>query len=202
LLSTEMVKKIKALQAEKRDLLLIYTPEDEKVKATDGKIKDLTDYLAEGVSNTRKNLEIKFKNLNDKIEATRQLFIGIPNKEKVLKILNREFEIYQQSYTFLNEKKMEAEIAQAAKIAFHRIITHAQVPQKSVSPNRTVISFVAVLLGMLFSIVLIYLVHLLKGKVNDEYTVESNSLIPIAMLTPVLKSKEETENHFQQQAVQ
>lgn len=202
LLSTEMVKKIKALQAEKRDLLLIYTPEDEKVKATEGKIKDITSYLSESVSNTRKNLEIKYKNLSDKIEATRQLFIGIPNKEKVLKILNREFEIYQQSYTFLNEKKMEAEIAQAAKIAFHRIITHAQVPQKSVSPNRTVIIIVALLFGMLSAILLIYMVHLLKGKVNDEYTVESNSLIPIVMLTPVLKGKQEIESHFQQQAVQ
>ena len=202
LLSTEMVKNIKALQAEKRDLLLIYTSEDEKVKATEGKIEDITSYLSESVSNTRNNLEIKYKNLTDKIKETQQLFIGIPNKEKVLKILNREFEIYQQSYTFLNEKKMEAEIAQAAKIAFHRIITHAQVPKKSVSPNRTVIIIVTVLLGMLFAILLIYMIHLLKGKVNDEYTVESNSLIPIVMLTPVLKSKQDIESHFQQQAVQ
>ncbi|PCJ94027.1 MAG: hypothetical protein COA50_12760 [Flavobacteriaceae bacterium] len=202
LLSTEMVKNIKALQAEKRDLLLVYTPENKKVIVVDGKIKDITSYLAEGVSNTRKNLEVKYKNLNNKIEATRQLFIGIPNKEKVMKILTREFEIYQESYTFLNEKKIEAEIAQAAKIAFHRIITQAQVPKGSVSPNRTVITIVAVLVGMLSAILLIYMVHLIKGKVNDAYTVESNSLLPIVMLTPVLKNKQEIESHFQQQAVQ
>lgn len=202
LLSTEMVKKIKLLQAEKRDLLLIYTPENEKVKVTEGKIKDITSYLYESVGNTRLNLEIKYKNLSRKIEAKRKLFIGIPNKEKVLQILNREFQIYQESYTFLNEKKMEAEIAQAAKVAFHRIITNAQIPLKPVSPNRTIITLVAVLLGMLLAIFLIYLVHLLKGKVNDPYIVESNSHIPIVMQTPVLKTKEETEIHFQQQAVQ
>jgi hypothetical protein len=36
---------------------------------------------------------------------------------------------------------------------------------------------------MIGSIVLIYLVHFAKAKVNDLYTIEKNSAIPIAFTT-------------------
>jgi len=202
LLSTEMVKKIKTLQAEKRDLLLIYTPEHEKIKVVESKIKDLTSYLTESISNTRRSLEVQFNSLNNKITVSKKSFIGVPEKEKMLKILNREFAIYQQSYNFLNEKKMEAEIAQAAKIAFHRIITHAEIPKKPISPNRSIIKIVSVLLAMFMALAFIFIVHLLKAKVNDKHTIESNSLITITALTPRLKDTKTIKNYFLKLAIQ
>lgn len=202
LLSTEIIKKIKAFQAERRDLLLTYTEANEKITALDGKLYDLTSYLEESITNTRKNLETKYKKLNDKIILVDRSFISVPEKERVMNILNREFHIYQQSYNFLNEKKIEAEIAQAAKIAFHRIITPGKVSKVPVSPNRPIIQIVSIILGMFITIILIYFVHMIKAKVNDVYGIESNSSNPIAMLTPKLWTALEIENHFLQQAVQ
>jgi len=45
---------------------------------------------------------------------------------------------------------VEAEIAQAAKISFHRIISYAQVPKKAVSPNRIIVKISATFFGMFF----------------------------------------------------
>ncbi len=201
LLSTEIVKKIKELQSERRDLLMEFTPDNEKVKVVDGKIRDLTSYLSESISNTRRNLEIKYNRLCENIDEAEKAFIGIPEKERLLTIFNREFNIYQQSYNFLNEKKIEAEIAQAAKIAFHRIISYGQVPKEPISPNRVIILSISVLLGMFGSIILIYFVHLWKAKVNDKQTIETNSTIPIAMFTPYLNNKSKQEHHFLKEAV-
>jgi hypothetical protein len=64
LLSTEIIKNIKQLQAEKKDLLLVYTEKDEKVIVVDAKIKDLTSYLVESITNTRKNLQTKYDKLS------------------------------------------------------------------------------------------------------------------------------------------
>lgn len=196
LLSTEMVKKIKQLQAEKKDLLLQYTPNDEKVKTIDEKIADITSYLTESIRNTRKNLQTKYNNLVGDIEAAEEVFVTVPEKEKMMTILNREFEIYQQSYNFLNQKKIEAEIAKAAKVAFHRIITPATVGRNPVSPNYTIIKAVSVILGMMGAIFLIFIVHSLKARVNNVSTIESNSMVPIASTIPKLKSKDETEHFF------
>ena len=202
LLSTEIVKNIKALQAEKKDLLLVYTEEEESVQIIDKKIEDLKLYLIESISNTRKNLQTKYELLSGQITESEKVFIKVPAHEKMLTILNREFNIYEKSFNFLNEKKIEAEIAQAAKIAFHRVISPAAVPQVPVSPNRTIIKIVAAMLGMFGAIAFIFVIHALKARVNNRKTIEDNSLIPLAVETPKLKMGEDEITHFQRLVTQ
>lgn len=196
LLSTEMVKKIKQLQAEKKDLLLEYTPRDERVKVVNDKIEDLTSYLIESIKNTRKNLESKYRNLTADITVAEKTFIPVPEKERVMTILGREFDLYQQSYNFLNKKQIEAEIAKAAKMAFHRVITPSAVSKEPVSPNFIIIKGVSVILGLIGAILLIFIVHSSKARINDISTIEANSLIPIAARIPKLKGRIQTQNHF------
>ncbi|MFD2602747.1 GumC family protein [Flavobacterium suzhouense] len=202
LLSTEMVKNMKALQAEKKDLLLTYTPENDKVKIIDSKIKDLTDYQIESIKNTEKNLQVKYNELSSQIGQAEQAFVGLPEKEKQLNILNREFNLYEKNYNFLNEKRIDAEIAKSAKIAFHKIITPGDIPASPVSPIRAIIIIVSAIMGMFGSLVLIYAVHFAKAKVNDIYTIEKNSSIPVALATPFIKNKEEIGETFLQEAMQ
>lgn len=202
LLSTEIVKNIKAYQAEKRDLLLIYTEEEETVQIIDQKIEDLKTYLIESISNTRKNLETKYSLLVKEINEAEKVFITVPAQEKMLAILNREFNIYEKSFNFLNEKKIEAEIAQAAKIAFHRIISPAVVPLLPVSPNRTIIKIVSTLLGMFIAIAFIFIIHMLKARVNNRKYIEENSIVPVAVETPKLKLDTQVEKHFQRLVAQ
>lgn len=196
LLSTEIIKNIKQLQAEKKDLLLKFTVKDDKVKVIDAKIKDLTSYLIESISNTRKNLETKYRKLIIDIEDAEKVFVTVPEKEKKMTILNREFNIYQQSYNFLNQKKIESDIVKAAKVAFHRIITPASESKMPVSPNRTIIKIVSTLLGLFAALFVIFIVHMLKARVNNISSIESQSLIPIALAIPKLKSIAEINNVF------
>ena len=196
LLSTEMIKQVKQLQSEKKDLLLEYTPNDEKVIAIDSKIDDIASYLRESISNTRKNLQSKYDNLIYEIEEAQKVFVTVPEKERIMTILNREFEIYQQSYNFLNQKKIEADIAKAATVAFHRVITPASISQAPVSPNRIIIKGVSVILGMLGAIVIIFIVHRLKARVNNISSVESKSMIPIIAEIPKFKLQSEKHKYF------
>lgn len=196
LLSTEMVKNMKLLQAEKKELLLTYTPEHEKVKVIDAKIKDLTDYQTESIRNTQRNLQIKYNDIDRDIQIAEQAFIGLPEKEKLLNIMNREFNLYEKNYNFLNEKRIDAEIAKAAKISFHKIITRGELPKQPVSPMRSIIIIVAAIMSMIGSIALIYAVHFAKAKVNDVYTIEKNSTIPVAFTTPFIKNRENIMHHF------
>ena len=202
LLSTEMVKNMKKLQADKKDLLITYTPEEEKVKIIDAKLKDLIDYQIESIKNTEKSLQTKYDGLSNDINEFEKVFIGLPEKEKELTILNREFNLYETNYNFLNSKRIDAEIARSAKIAFHKIITPAEISQTPVSPIRSIIIVVAAILGMFGSILLIYLVHFAKAKVNDEFTIEKNSTIPIALTTPFIKHKENIKDNFLKEAIQ
>lgn len=202
LLSTEMVKKMKELQSDKKDLLLTYTPENEKVKIIDAKLKDLIDYQIESIKNTQYNLQTKYDVISNDIAESKKVFIGLPEKEKQLAILNREFTIYETNYNFLNGKRIDAEIARSAKIAFHTIISAAEISKTPVSPVRSIIFLVAAILGMFGSIVFIYIVHYAKAKVNDEFTIGTNSTIPIALATPFMTIKENITDNFLKEAIQ
>lgn len=202
LLSTELVKNIKQLRAEKRDLLLIYTPEEPLVKVIDQKLNDIYSYLTESISNTRRNLEIKYENLARDIAIAELQLIDFPEKERLLTILKREFEIYQASYNFLNEKRIEAQIAHAATISFHRIIENASIPGAPFSPNYIILKIVAALLSGGGVIVFIFMVHLIKARVNDKITIETSSAIPVVASTPKLKNREALQKHFLQMANQ
>ncbi|MBP8239010.1 MAG: hypothetical protein KAX50_03580 [Saprospiraceae bacterium] len=196
LLSTEMVKKIKELQSEKKDLLLTYTPADERVQVVDRKIKDYADYLRESVRNTLKNLETKYALLSRDIEAAEQVFVGLPEKEKLLTIMDRDFELYQSSYIFLNNKKIEADIAKAAKSSFHRILQPATASLTPVAPNGTIITIVATLLGLLAGLVIIALLHYWRPKVRSLNAIETRTAIPVAYTAPFLKTAAERSRFF------
>ncbi|MBO6515834.1 MAG: hypothetical protein JJ975_04710 [Bacteroidia bacterium] len=202
LLSTELLKKVKQYQAEKRDLLITYTAGHEKVRVVDSKIQDIADYLMEAVSNTKENLSTKYYELNNEINQAELAFNGFSQKEKNLAIMNRKFSLYENSYNFLNEKRLEAEIAKAANISLHRIISWAKPSRSAVSPNTTIIQAVSCLLGLFIGVVLIYLLHSLRRKASDEDSIETRSAIPILFKTPYLKKEDETQSLFHRYAVQ
>lgn len=196
LLSTEIVKKIKQLQSERRDLLLQYTENEDRVKVIEDKINDLTSYLTESIRNTKKNLKVKYEDLSVDIVAAEKLLLPIPENEYELTKKNREFNIYEEKYNYLNEKKIEAQIAQSARIAFHRIITPSVISDHPVSPNRAIIKIVSILMGMMFAIFFIFMVHSLKAKVNDRRTIEENSAIPVLSEIPRFNQSVHSNNFF------
>jgi len=184
LLSTELVKKIKELQQDKQDLLLKYTPENEKVKVIDDKLKDITDYLQESIKNSKISLRIKYNNLQQSITDAEQVFVGLPGREKNMGILDRNFDLNDQTYRFLSEKRTEADIAKAATISFHRIISVGEVPEKPVSPNVIIITILAGILGLFSGVFLVFGVHSLKARVSSLDIIHRLSDTPVAASIP------------------
>ena len=202
LLSTELVKKANELQRERRDLLTRYTPEYEKVKVIDDKIDDITQYLEESIKNTTNNLQIKYNDLQKTIDESEKAFDGLAMKEKNMGILERNFSLNEQIYRFLEGKRTEAEIAKAATISFHRVISPGEVPVNPVSPNATVIKVLAAILGMFGGIGIIYVIHTYKARVNNEETINRLSDSPIAVAVPYFKKESQIRPFFLRHALQ
>lgn len=190
LLSTELIKKTKELQRERHDLLMKYTPEHEKVKTIDEKLEDISSYMQESVHNTETNLRIKYRDLQQTIEESEKVFIGLPTREKNMIILERNFGMNEQTYRFLREKRTEAEIAKAATISFHRIISAGEVPSKPVSPNSIIIRMMAAILGLGSGITLIYLVHGLRARPGNRDMISRLSDLPVITGIPFFSRKQ------------
>ncbi|MBL4707169.1 MAG: AAA family ATPase, partial [Flavobacteriales bacterium] len=189
LLSTELIKKIKHYQAKKKDLLLKYTVDDEKVKVVDEKIKDISSYIHESISNTANSIRLKRRELEKVIEEANRFFIGLPTKEKELVILNRNFVLNQKILNFLTEKRTEAAIAEAASISFHRIIQKAYVPTIPISPKKVLVMIVSGILGLIIGVSTVYFREFVGGKIRTREELEKISLIPVAGIVKNYKKK-------------
>ncbi|NID09898.1 GNVR domain-containing protein [Fibrivirga algicola] len=201
LLSTEIVKKMKQLQGDRRELLTRYMPEHEKVRLVDTQMSDLADYMKESINNTLTNLKIKYRDLDRTIQEAETKFIGLPTKEKNMTVLERNFSLDEQIYRFLHQKRTEADIARAATISFHRVITEGKVARTPISPNPTLIKVLAGFLSLLISIVLIYGVHFLKARVSSEEAIQKTSETEVAGAVPYLGTAAKSGGFFQQWAL-
>lgn len=184
LLFTELSKKLKQAQDERRELLVKYTPENEKVKIVDQKITELKRYLVEGVHSAQKDLSLKRQMLETEVETASHQFDALPTEQRELAILEREFRLNEVSYNFLSQKRTDANIERNADMAFHRIIQYATPAKAPVSPNKTLLSFVGGLLGLLTGIFLAFALEQSKGAVYDRETIEKRSSIPVMGVIP------------------
>lgn len=180
LLFTELLKKIKQYEAEKAELLLKFKPDNPKVKIVDEQIESLRLYVKDGIRNAEKDLSLKKAELQVQIDSLSHQFDNLPTREKQQLILERNFRLKENIYNFLSEKKIEASIAAAPGVSFHRIIQYATVPEAPVSPNKTLIMFVSGLLGLFVGIAVVLIFYFSKGQINSRQEIEKKLDIPIA----------------------
>jgi uncharacterized protein involved in exopolysaccharide biosynthesis len=189
LLSTELVKKIKSFQAEKKELLIKFSQDHERVKNIDENIKEIIVYLKESISNTRKSTQVKLNELEQEIADAEEKFVGLASKERTLGGLERENQLNESIFRFLHEKKTDAEIARAAKMSFHRIIDYGDIPTKASSPNPGLLKVLAGFLCFLFGTLLSFLIFKNRFPIGDEEFIQKRTLIPFVKAIPYLENK-------------
>jgi hypothetical protein len=106
------------------------------------------------------------------------MFDGLPTREKNQHILERDFRINEDVYNFLMQKKMDASILASSMISFHRIIQPAVPSTEPVSPNRTLLTFVFGLFGLIIGISLIYFRQFTRARVLTREDVEKHTTVP------------------------
>ena len=197
LVLTELVKKLKILNDERIDKKLKYTEESPQVKAIDEKILEIKGYIQKAIKRNLEDLEIRKQGIQEKYEVQSHMFDNLPTREKEQRILERDFMINESVYTFLSEKRMETAILANSVTSFHRIIQPAIASEVPISPNRTLILFMAGILGLLGGIGIIYLKKTVSSKVKDREEVEKNSSLPFAGVVRQNATNEDFELLFQ-----
>ncbi|MGB0404294.1 MAG: exopolysaccharide transport family protein [Salibacteraceae bacterium] len=208
LLMTELVKKLKSYQDERQDMIYKYTAESNQVKALDTKIAELKNYIREAIKRNKKEIITKRESIEKMVDLNSKQFDGLSTREKEMRVLERDFAMKEQVYTFLAQKKIEASIAASALLSFHRIIQPAVTPKKPVSPNKTLLVFVSGLLGLIVGTTYVYLRKATLSKVVAREDLEKHSELPIlgvvrkknsgkdfSTLAKALKFKDKLENH-------
>lgn len=192
LLFTELLKKIKAYEAERIDLLINYTPESRSVLAVDAKIAETISYIKESIGNARKDITVKRETIAAAITEAESDFEGLPARDRQMVILDRDFQLNQKLYLFLTEKRMESAIQKNAAMSFHRIIERAYTPDMPISPKPGFVAIVAGFLGLLIGVGLIVAREFFGQKIKGIDAIEKRSEFPVIAALPLSRLEDKT----------
>lgn len=173
LLFTEMLKKLQTYHSTKTALLGKLTEAHPDIVALDKNIEEINAYLHSSIENTRNDLRTKAETIETAIAEHQEKIANMPSQQKSLVILERDFRHYNDTYNFLNQKRMEAAIAEASNISFHRILQYGETPKEASSPNTSFLTIVGGFLGFTLGCLLSYLLSFLIGGYRDSNTLKT-----------------------------
>lgn len=158
--------RLQQLVDERDQVKLQATDNAEITKAIDVRIKSQKEILCETIKNEESILRSQKKQIELSLNESNNNFEKIPAQQAEYGRLVRLFNINEKFYSLLLEKKAEFLITLAGYIPKHVILQEGVSNNPPVSPNRSLIISVCLMIGFIASFILILVRYLLYNEIN------------------------------------
>lgn len=154
------------------------------IEATRQNVRTTVASVLEGLNITKKQLDRQAEEFEKRIGDA-------PQQEKELASMARQREIKATLYTILLQKREENAITLASTANNGRIVEEALGGTTPKSPRKKVIMLLALVLGFGFPVGIIYIIDLLKYKIENSDDIRKITDVPILAELPESESTEE-----------
>ncbi|GAA4328209.1 polysaccharide biosynthesis tyrosine autokinase [Mucilaginibacter gynuensis] len=174
-----LITSFNTLLIEKSALLKTYNEASQPVQDVNKQLQMVKKAALDNVYASSIRIQKNLDYLSGQLSQVNRQISELPAAERDLVSMKRDFEINEKVYSFLSEKKLEAQISRSAILPGATIIEPAQTSATPISPNSREIHRTAIILGLLVGIGLIVVIRVLNPYIYDKETVESLTTIPI-----------------------
>jgi capsular exopolysaccharide synthesis family protein len=143
-------------------------------------IHNLKLVIIENARNNLGTLDISLKNIDDMISTVEAQIHNLPVTERQYINIERRFNLNNNIYIYLLQKRAEAGIAKASNIPDNKILDPAHVENAvKVSPRNSLNFMLALAIGLLLPFLVILIYDYFNNKIVDKSDIERNTNIPI-----------------------
>ncbi|WP_419802982.1 GumC family protein [Mucilaginibacter sp.] len=178
-LLSSLLQRYNTLLTEKVSLLKTFNLNSQPVAELDKQLVQIRNSALANIDASAKHIQSTLSYLNAQLQTTNRQVAALPTAERDMVSLKRDFEINEKVYSFLSEKKLEAQISRSSILAGATIIEQAQPNFGPVSPNESSVYQKSIFLGLLIGFGLILLLRVLNPYIYDKETVESLTDVPV-----------------------
>ncbi len=150
-------------------------------------IRDMKSNLLTSISSVQRGLLITKTDLDRQAVKYSNRISNAPTQERKLVGITRQQEIKAGLYLMLLQKREENAIALAATANNAKIVDDALADDAPVSPQTQRIYLIALVIGLVFPIAVIYLRELLQFKIESRRDVEKLTSVPVIGEVPLAK---------------
>ncbi len=144
------------------------------------RIDNLKKTILENVENSQTTLRASISELDYRIRKLSNQISSMPKTELQLKGIERKFELNSAIYTFLLQKRSEAQISKASSMPDYEIIEPARaLYPKPVAPKKKLNYGIALFLAFLLPTSYVLIIDFFNNKLNEVEEVEALANQPI-----------------------
>ena len=154
------------------------------------KINKIKPSILSNIKSQQQSLKATRENIASTNGAYNSILKSVPQKERTLLDISREQQIKSNLYSFLLQKREESEIAYASAVSNSRVVDYAQAGPDPVSPKKTLIYMISIVIFLGICGAFIFIKEYLTGKVLYRHEIESLTSIPIIGEIAFNKSKD------------
>jgi len=136
--------------------------------------------IKETVKNTVNTLNMSLNEINYRMNRASGQIAQMPKTELQLRGIERKFKLNDAIYTFLLQKRSEAQIARYSSLPDYEVVDPAVIVlSRMVSPKKTFNYLIALIAGLMMPTLFIFIRDFLNNKLTDPEEIEKISSYPL-----------------------
>lgn len=176
--STQLINQYNALVLERKRLLRTASAKSPIIIEITSQIDDVWRSIDEALDENKKSLAIQRDAIEKQLDSSEVGVQKSPEQEKRLKQIARQQEVQSSLYLTLLQKREENQIQLASTADKAKLIEPARM-SGLVSPRRSMILLIGLIIGLLIPFALLYLSELLRYKIDGHEDVAKLTSLPI-----------------------
>ncbi|NKI25231.1 polysaccharide biosynthesis tyrosine autokinase [Arenibacter sp. 6A1] len=153
-----------------------------------GQLDRTKENISQTIKGYQQQLGVSLKQLQQQQNLAGSQFSKLPEKEQLLRAIERQQSIKENLFLILLQKREEAAISLAVTTPSLKVVDYALTSNIPVAPKKLVILAGSLLLGLLIPFGVIYIIFLLDTKIHDRVAIErANPEIPILAEIPFIE---------------
>ncbi|WP_200980056.1 tyrosine-protein kinase [Echinicola sp. 20G] len=178
-LLNSLVMNLGELQSERVRLSANFSDQTPAVREIKSKIANTKKALRENVNSAIRNTQSLVDEIKGNIRQIDQQINTLPETERRLLGIQRKFNINENIYVYLLEKRAEAEITRASNAPKNSVLDWAKAGNLPVSPKTKVNLLLGLLMGFLVPVAFIYIKDFFNVKIEDVKELEKLAKVPV-----------------------
>jgi tyrosine-protein kinase Etk/Wzc len=174
-----LATRLENLLTERNTLLKTFTSGSQTIKDINQQVLQIKNTALNNINSLSANINKNIAYLDSQLALENQKLSTFPTAERDMISLKRNFDINDKVYSFLSEKRLDAQISRSAILPGASIVEPAQANFGPVSPDERSINRTAIIAGIMIGLGLIIIVRIMNPFIFDKETVESLTTIPI-----------------------
>ncbi len=188
-----LVIKLGELYNKKSSMSFVVKEENPAIKILNNEIATCINSLGENIKNLLQNTRIELQNINSQLKSVEIKLAALPKTEQQLINIKRTFDINNELYTFLLQKRAEAAITSASNVPDAQILDRATTDTAVfIGPKVQLNLLIGLIIGLAIPFIFILLYDYFDDSIKSKDDLDSFSKVPVLGCVSHNKIKSET----------